>query len=286
MISLPVRSCSSRPPSRPRQLRGKHSRAPGSRLRHHRRRRRLLAESPFQDGQTYTSPDQRRHCGSSREGCDRVRGVVFLLGSEFRQQERWAVRHLGGRLRRWRRHAGTAGRFHNFGRLTYDVLTSPAVALTLFWSDPLGASANDYDLYRLSSRRVNSSHRLDGRAGWHPGSIRSCQRWFARPTDRGDSSLPVSTGSSSWRPIETASSLTPRARPTGTLHDGTDSFGVAATPAQIRSLPGPFTPANKWRPSAPTVRATLLPATAAPRSRPGTSRPPVGSSAEARLHRS
>jgi len=47
--------------------------------------------------------------------------------------------------------AGETGRFHNFGALNYDVLTAATSVVTLKWSDPLGGSTNDYDLFALNS---------------------------------------------------------------------------------------------------------------------------------------
>ncbi|HEV7402244.1 MAG TPA: S8 family serine peptidase, partial [Chthoniobacteraceae bacterium] len=44
-----------------------------------------------------------------------------------------------------------AGRLHSFGGLSYNVVTATGFGETLFWTDPLGASNNDYDLYVLSS---------------------------------------------------------------------------------------------------------------------------------------
>jgi hypothetical protein len=44
-----------------------------------------------------------------------------------------------------------AGRIHSFGAFTYNTLTNAGQALNLFWSDPLGASYNDYDLFLLDS---------------------------------------------------------------------------------------------------------------------------------------
>jgi hypothetical protein len=49
---------------------------------------------------------------------------------------------------------GGTGRLHNFGTNTYDKATGLGNAtnyVALFWSDPLGASANDYDLFVLNS---------------------------------------------------------------------------------------------------------------------------------------
>jgi hypothetical protein len=44
-------------------------------------------------------------------------------------------------------------RLHNFGGQNFDVLNvaNTAAPIGLYWSDPLGASANDYDLFRLNS---------------------------------------------------------------------------------------------------------------------------------------
>ena len=46
---------------------------------------------------------------------------------------------------------GKSGTLHSFGTNTYDNVTSQGMFTTLFWSDPLGASTNDYDLYTLDS---------------------------------------------------------------------------------------------------------------------------------------
>jgi uncharacterized repeat protein (TIGR01451 family) len=44
------------------------------------------------------------------------------------------------------------GTLHNFGAALYDTISATGGALpTLFWSDPLGASTNDYDLYLLNA---------------------------------------------------------------------------------------------------------------------------------------
>jgi hypothetical protein len=47
---------------------------------------------------------------------------------------------------------GETGRVHNFGTALFDTLTSVGgSAVSLKWSDPLGASSNDYDLFVLNS---------------------------------------------------------------------------------------------------------------------------------------
>ena len=44
-----------------------------------------------------------------------------------------------------------SGNIHNFGAQTFDVLTAGTRTINLKWSDPLGGSSNDYDLYLLNS---------------------------------------------------------------------------------------------------------------------------------------
>src|SRR5262245_43927117 len=46
-----------------------------------------------------------------------------------------------------------AGRYHSFGALAYDIVTGTSATgpVTLHWSDPLGGSANDYDIFILNA---------------------------------------------------------------------------------------------------------------------------------------
>jgi len=46
---------------------------------------------------------------------------------------------------------GPAARLHSFGTQTFNVLTAAGSVNNLYWSDPLGGSANDYDLFRLNA---------------------------------------------------------------------------------------------------------------------------------------
>jgi hypothetical protein len=46
---------------------------------------------------------------------------------------------------------GETGLFHSFGAQNYDTLTAGTQIISLKWSDPLGASSNDYDLFVLNS---------------------------------------------------------------------------------------------------------------------------------------
>src|SRR5262249_34655810 len=46
----------------------------------------------------------------------------------------------------------SGGSVHNFGGQNFNVLTvAPTNPINLYWSDPLGGSANDYDLFRLNA---------------------------------------------------------------------------------------------------------------------------------------
>jgi uncharacterized repeat protein (TIGR01451 family) len=47
------------------------------------------------------------------------------------------------------RNSGYGGKVHSFGVTNYDTVISSGQGLDLFWSDPLGASTNDYDLFEL-----------------------------------------------------------------------------------------------------------------------------------------
>jgi len=43
---------------------------------------------------------------------------------------------------------------HNFGGQNFNLLTvanTGGAPITLYWSDPLGGSSNDYDLFRLNA---------------------------------------------------------------------------------------------------------------------------------------
>ena len=50
---------------------------------------------------------------------------------------------------------GKGGRIHRFGASNYDQVTLGGQGVLLFWSDPMGASTNDYDLYVLDSSGTN-----------------------------------------------------------------------------------------------------------------------------------
>jgi hypothetical protein len=45
---------------------------------------------------------------------------------------------------------GTVGSLHNFGGQNFNIMTVPSAPINLYWSDPLGGSSNDYDLFLLT----------------------------------------------------------------------------------------------------------------------------------------
>ncbi|HZP47876.1 MAG TPA: S8 family serine peptidase [Vicinamibacterales bacterium] len=47
--------------------------------------------------------------------------------------------------------AGETGEVHSFGSATYDTVLAATGPISLHWSDPLGGSANDYDIFLLDS---------------------------------------------------------------------------------------------------------------------------------------
>ena len=139
----------------------------------------------------------------------------------------------------------TAGTLHRFtGLQDYDSLTSSSGLIYLFWSDPLGGSGNDYDLFRLNSTgtavSTSSTNIQDGNddpveavAGGSTGErivivkkSTAAVRALHLDTNRG--SLSVATAGSTHGHATTSSLF---------------SFAVAATPA-VGPFPNPFGPSN------------------------------------------
>ena len=116
-------------------------------------------ESPFQDGQTYTS---------QYNGAVVIQAVkdVTAAGALFFSSAGNSGNLNDGTSGTWEGDfvdggavsgpIGTAeggvGRFHSFGVQTYTAFTTNNTnPINLYWSDPLGTSANDYDLFVLNS---------------------------------------------------------------------------------------------------------------------------------------
>jgi hypothetical protein len=136
-----------------------------------------------------------------------------------------------------------ANRLHNFGGQNFDVLNvaNTAAPVSLYWSDPLGGSANDYDLFRLNSTgttvQASSTNIQSGTqdpyeqvtqaAGSRLVIVKkagSADRFLHLDTNRGQLSI----------------------RTAGNTHghsQAADAFCVAATPA-VGPFPNPFSGAN------------------------------------------
>ncbi len=67
------------------------------------------------------------------------------------------------------------GRVHNFGGQNFNLLTAASTGpISLYWSDPLGGSSNDYDLFRLNAAGTAiAAHRPTSRAAPRIRSSRS-----------------------------------------------------------------------------------------------------------------
>ena len=139
---------------------------------------------------------------------------------------------------------GKGGNVHSFGANNFDIVDQPGFATVLFWSDPAGASTNDYDLYVLDSTGatvINSSTTVQN-GNQDPFEI-------AQPTASGQQIVVVKATGADGRflhidtirgnlRINTAGNIT--GHPTAE-----NGFGVAAVD-QHRAFPNPFTggPAN------------------------------------------
>jgi hypothetical protein len=136
------------------------------------------------------------------------------------------------------------GRLHLFGATAYDVVTANTGPVTLHWSDPLGGSPNDYDIFILDSTgTIVEDHSTNSQTGTqdpyermgqaHVGErivivkFAGAARFMHLDTNRGQ--LTTSTAGSTHGHATTTSAT---------------SFGVAATPAAAPfgppTPPGPF----------------------------------------------
>ncbi|MEP6917266.1 MAG: S8 family serine peptidase, partial [Acidobacteriota bacterium] len=142
--------------------------------------------------------------------------------------------------------AGSAGNFHTFtGAQDFDTLTlAGSGPISLQWSDPLGASANDYDIFRLNTAgttvAASSTNIQDGNDDPYEQMSNStasprivvvkktgaAARFLHLNTNRGQ--LSVATAGQTHGHSSTS---------------GPYSYGVAATPAGA-AYPSPFGPAN------------------------------------------
>lgn len=135
-----------------------------------------------------------------------------------------------------------AGRLHNFGGQNFNTLTANGQTICLFWSDPLGGSSNDYDLFRLNAAGTGVA-----------ASSTNLQNGTQDPFER------ISSNTANPRIVVVKKSAaanrflhlnTFRGRlsiaTTGQTHGhsaAADAYSVAASPA-VGPFPNPYTGAN------------------------------------------
>jgi len=162
-----------------------------------------------------------------------------------------------------------AGTFHNFGSggspIYYDALTAGSTFISLKWSDPLGGSANDYDLYLLNAAGTNvvaasgasqtgTQDPFEAISGTFTAGQRivvilfdGTQRALRVDTNRGQ--LAIKTDGSTFGHNAAASTITMAATYWNSAHTGPKLFvGGSANPIETFSSDGPrklfYTPAG------------------------------------------
>jgi hypothetical protein len=200
-------------------------------------------ESPFQDGQVGTSPTNGGILAQAVKDVAAA-GVLYFsaAGNNGNQNDgtsaTWEGDFVDGGAVQIE---GTPGRIHNFGGLNYNPLhitPTEVDTLSLFWADPLGASANDYDLFVFNSAgTVVLGHSMNRQNGTQD-PYESIKGNFAR--DMLVVVVKVS-GNARFLHVDMVHNAFHFSTSGGTRgHAATtapNSFGVAATPAQT---PGPY----------------------------------------------
>jgi len=162
-----------------------------------------------------------------------------------------------------------AGTLHNFGTggspIYYDALTAASTFISLKWSDPLGGSANDYDLYLLDAAGTNvvaasgasqtgTQDPFEAVSGTFSAGQRivvilydGTQRALRVDTNRGQ--VAIKTAGSTYGHNAAASTITMAATYWNSAHTGPKLFvGGSANPIETFSSDGPrkifYTPAG------------------------------------------
>jgi subtilase family protein/VCBS repeat protein len=209
-------------------------------------------ESPFQDGQTVPSPTNGGIITQAVKDVAAA-GVLYFssAANSGNKNDNTSGTWEGDFLSAGAVPApiGGPGQVHNFGGLVYNTFqfTNPDGPVVLFWSDPLGGSANDYDLFILNAAgtavvaasvdlQTGADDPFEGILGSFAGErvvivkkTGSAVRFLHLDTSR--NRLQFSTQGSTHGHAATSAP---------------NSFGVAATPAQNPGpFPGSFNAGNK-----------------------------------------
>ena len=206
----------------------------------------FLAESPFQDGQTpsVVSPN---NCGVVIQAVNDVTasGALYFssAGNEGNKDDGTAGTWEGNFNPN-----GTppvlagAGPAHNFGDGGQSVLVTASSALVLLeWSDPLGASGNDYDIYDLDGGLTTI---FDASTNTQDGNDDPVE--ISGPAFSGERLVVAQfSGVNRYIRVENFRGELGISTPGATFGHSCASaaFGVAATPA-VGPFPNPFTAAD------------------------------------------
>jgi uncharacterized repeat protein (TIGR03803 family) len=137
----------------------------------------------------------------------------------------------------------TNGFIHSFGSVKYDTVTqvsSEGMPTVLFWSDPWGASTNDYDLFVLDS---TGSNIVNSSVNWQIGAQYGAQfpiEAVPAPTNGERLVVVLASGTSRFLHIDTErGQLAIGTQGSTRGHDcATNAFDVAATPAATPQYSG------------------------------------------------
>ena len=212
-----------------------------------------LVESPFQDGQSAASPSNGGVVTQAVNDVTASGALYFSsAGNEGNKNDgtsgTWEGDFndggvAGGAL------AG-AGNLHNFGAGTSNQVTANAQITSLHWSDPLGASGNDYDIYVLNNTLTTV---FDASADVQDGDDDPVEIFGASFTGE---RIVVAQFSGAARYLSVRAWRGRLSQSTdGSTHghsSATNAFSVAATPASTGfgvgqpngPFPNPFTTAN------------------------------------------
>lgn len=134
-----------------------------------------------------------------------------------------------------------AGRLHSFGAFTYNTVTASGGGVDLFWSDPLGASTNDYDLFLLDS----SGTTVVGSSMNRQNGTQDPYEYIGNPATGQRIVIVKYSGAARFLHLDTQRGQLSLATSGATLgHSAaTNAFSVAATAASY-AFPNAFTTAN------------------------------------------
>lgn len=156
---------------------------------------------------------------------------------------------------------GETGDFHNFRTVAspqnFDVLTVGTIDINLKWSDPLGASTNDYDLFLLNSTGTtvlafsagvqsgtqDPEEEIFSSTGFLPGSrvvvvlFNGVQRALHIDTERGE--LSINTSGATFGHNAGANTVSMAATYWNSAREGTQPFTGFANPNEFFSSDGP-----------------------------------------------